>query len=423
MFAYVIRRLLQLPIVLLAVSLIIILMMQPLSPEQRAANYLSEQQAAREEIVQNTIEKYGFDKPFYVQYWRWLSQAARGDLGYSQQSKQPVLRTIIERFPASAELAIYAVIPIIILSVWLGTMAALNRGKFIDQITRVLSIIGWSLPTFVFAIWLLVLFYREFTVMGLVVLATLIPLILLALWLRNITTVAENVHVRSISHGFSVLSWIMAGFVLLLWLATRFYPDFFVAYRNIDLSILLETFNPFGLGRVSNEFLLEINRGNITTPTRFYTIDSIINGRFDMLRDFWLRLVLPVTTLFVVISAQLIRVMRSSLLDALSQDYVRTAKAKGLSERSVNLKHARRNALIPVITLSGLMVAGLLNGTVFTEVIFNYRGLGLWFASSAVALDIPAVTGFALLVSVIIVLANLGVDLLYGLIDPRIRYD
>lgn len=343
MFAYIIRRLLQLPVVLLAVSFIIILMMQPLSPEERAANYLSEQQAAREEIVQATIDKYGFDKPFYVQYGRWLNQALHGDLGYSQQSKQPVLQTIRERFPASAELAIYAVIPIIFLSIWLGTLAALNRGKVIDQITRVLSIIGWSLPTFVFAIWLLVIFYGQF---GL-----------------------------------------------------------------------------FGLGRVSNELLLEINRGDIATPTGFYTIDSLINGRFDMLRDFWLHLVLPVTTLLVVICAQLIRVMRSSLLDALSQDYVRTAKAKGLAKRVVDLKHARRNALIPVITLSGLMVAGLLNGTVFTEVIFNYRGLGLWFAQSAVALDIPAVTGYALLVSVIIVLANLMVDLLYAMIDPRIRYD
>jgi ABC-type dipeptide/oligopeptide/nickel transport system permease component len=136
-----------------------------------------------------------------------------------------------------------------------------------------------------------------------------------------------------------------------------------------------------------------------------------------------MHLVLPVITLATVSSAQIMRVMRSSLLDTLSQDYVRTARAKGLEERVVNNKHARRNALIPVITLSGFVLIGLINGVVITETIFNYPGLGQWAAQAAVNLDYAAVLGFAVFTAVAVVFANLLVDVLYGIVDPRIRYD
>jgi peptide/nickel transport system permease protein len=114
--------------------------------------------------------------------------------------------------------------------------------------------------------------------------------------------------------------------------------------------------------------------------------------------------------------------MRSSLLDALGQDYVRTARAKGLPESVVNHKHARRNALIPVLTLSGFTIIGLLNGLVITETIYNYPGMGLFIATAATQLDYPAVLGSAVFTAIIVVLANLVVDVLYGLVDPRIRY-
>ena len=117
------------------------------------------------------------------------------------------------------------------------------------------------------------------------------------------------------------------------------------------------------------------------------------------------------------------RVMRSSLLDALSQDYVRTAKAKGLNTRVVNNKHARRNALIPVITLAGFTFIGLINGLVITETIFNWPGLGQWAAAAAQQLDIASVLGFAVFTAVVVVIGNLLVDITYGIIDPRIRYD
>ncbi|MDZ7707008.1 MAG: ABC transporter permease [Trueperaceae bacterium] len=254
-----------------------------------------------------------------------------------------VAQAIRTLFPASLELALFAVVPIIGLGIWFGTLAALHRNSLLDQVTRVMAILGWSLPTFVFGIWILAALYGG-------------------------------------------LGW-------------------------------------FGIGRVSTRFITAIAQGEITLYTRMMTVDAILNGRFDMLLDALLRLVLPVTTLAVVITAQIMRVMRGSLLDSLSQDYVRTARAKGLSDRIVNLKHARRNALIPVITLSGLTIALLLNGTVVVETIFNYRGLGMWFATAAVQVDIPAVIGFGLVVAIIIVFANLFVDVLYAIVDPRIRYD
>jgi peptide/nickel transport system permease protein len=133
--------------------------------------------------------------------------------------------------------------------------------------------------------------------------------------------------------------------------------------------------------------------------------------------------VLPVITLSAVSSAQIMRVMRSSLLDALGQDYVRTARSKGLAEAVVNRKHARRNALIPVLTLAGFTLISLLNGVVITETIFNYPGMGAFIATAATQLDYSSVLGGAVFTAVVVVLANLVVDVLYGLVDPRIRYD
>ena len=332
----------MLPIVIFAVSVIIVGLLQLLSPVQRASAFARSEQQLRGDNINAIIDQYGLDENFFVQYTTWARQALRGNLGFSRSSSEPVMLTIRKRLPASTELAFFALLPVIGLGILFGTAAALHRDTFIDQFTRVFAIIGWSLPTFVFGLWLLIVFY--------------------------------------------------GGFGL------------------------------FGIGRISNRFVTEIATGSIATPTGFMILDALLAGRLDLLADALLHLVLPVTTLAVVSGAQIMRVMRSSLLDALSQDYVRTAKAKGLSKDAVNLKHARRNALIPVITLSGVAFAFLLNGVVVTETIFNYPGLGSWAATAAVQLDIPAVLGFALLTAVIIVMANLLVDLLYAVVDPRIRY-
>lgn len=341
MIAFILRRLLSLPVVLFAVSLVIVGLLQLLSPTQRATAFITSEQQAQN--IDRIVEMHGLDRPFPVQYWSWLTEAMQGNLGYSRSSNMTVVGSIQRLLPASAELALFSLLPVIGLGIWLGSVSAVRRDSFIDQATRVLAILGWSLPTFVFGIWILSALYGGF-------------------------------------------GW-------------------------------------FGIGRLPNQYLTEIANGDILLYTRFMTIDAILNGRPDMLWNALVHLVLPVTTLSVVVTAQIMRVMRGSLLDALSQDYVRTARAKGLSDRIVHLKHARRNALIPVITLSGLTIAQLLNGTVVVETIFNFRGLGLWFATAAVQVDIPAVIGFGLVTAVIIVLANMFVDIIYATVDPRIRYD
>lgn len=341
MFAFIVRRLFMLPLVFFGVTLFIVLLMQVLSPFQRAASYAQTENQARN--LGALIEQYGLDDPWYQQYGRWLGQVANGNLGYSSTSSEPVLTTLRERFPPTVELALYSFLPIIGVGIWLGTAAALNRDRLIDQLTRVLAIVGWSLPTFVLGIWLLVVFYG----------------------------------------GFGILE-----------------P-----------------------GRISTRYAIQIASGGFESYTGLLTIDSLLNGRFDIFWDALKHLILPVITLAAVSSAQIMRVMRSSLLDALGQDYVRTARAKGLAERTVNRKHARRNALIPVVTLGGFTLIFLINGIVITETIFDFPGLGQWSAQAATNLDYAAVLGFAVFTAVIVVIGNLIVDILYGIVDPRIRYN
>lgn len=343
MLVFIIRRVLLLPVVFLGVTLAIVLLMQLLTPYQRAAAFVRSEQQIRQ--IDSIIEQYGLTDPWYAQYYRWMKEVVNGNLGYSRTTSEPVLTTIRNRFPATLELAILAIFPVIGVGVWLGTAAALNRDKLLDQVARVMSIVGWSLPTFVLGIWLLVIFY-------------------------------------------GALGW----------------------------------FQP---GRISTQYLVQIaGRGSdFQHYTKMLTFDALLNGRFDIFYDAFKHLILPVITLAVVQSAQIMRVMRSSLLDALGKDYVRTARSKGLPERVVSHKHARRNALIPVITLSGFTLVGLINGVVITETIFNFPGLGQWAAASAINLDYAAVMGFALFTALMVVLANLLVDVLYGVVDPRIRYE
>jgi len=343
LLSFIIRRILLLPVIFIGVTLAIVLLMQLLTPYQRAAAYVqSEQQIRNIDLI---IEQFGLEDPWYMQYGRWLKEVANGNLGYSRTSREPVLTTLMKRFPVTLELALLAIVPVIGVGVMMGTTAALNRDRLFDQVARVASIIGWSLPTFVLGIWLLVIFY-------------------------------------------GALGW----------------------------------FQP---GRVSTVYAIQMAGANsdFTTYTRMLTIDALLNGRFDIFLNALRHMVLPVITLAVVLSAQIMRVMRSSLLDALGQDYVRTARAKGLPERVVTHKHARRNALIPVITLSGFVLIGLINGVVITETIFNYPGLGQWAATAATNLDYASVLGFAIFTAIMVVIANLLVDVLYGVVDPRIRYD
>jgi len=200
-------------------------------------------------------------------------------------------------------------------------------------------------------------------------------------------------------------------------------PAFFVGF--LLLAIFYGTLHWFSPGSLSVSALnFEANKANhFVRYTGVDLFDGLLNGQPWISLNALEHLVMPVTVIVVIDVALLIRVMRSSMLESMSKPYITTAQAKGLSKKVVIYKHARRNALIPVATLSGMLVAGLLTGLIITETVFGFGGIGAWSARAAEALDIPAVLGYAMLSAVLFVLANLIVDVLYAYIDPRIRLD
>jgi peptide/nickel transport system permease protein len=214
---------------------------------------------------------------------------------------------------------------------------------------------------------------------------------------------------RPIDHGTRVLAifgWSLPTFFLGLILLMIFYGYF-------------RGFLP--PGRLSTDMDVLVKSAEFTRYTHINTLDAILNLNGRVFWDALRHLVLPVATLTVVNTAFVMRLMRSSMLESLGKGYVLTARAKGLPERVVVNKHARRNALIPVITISGYLFAALANGVVITEMIFNYKGIGWWAYQSARNVDIPSVLGFALFNAVLFVIVNLVVDILYTRVDPRVR--
>jgi len=180
----------------------------------------------------------------------------------------------------------------------------------------------------------------------------------------------------------------------------------------------LEWFPP---GRLSDWASQIVLSDAFTRYTQLNTVDALLNGRLDIFVDSLRHMVLPILTLSYIQWALLLKITRSAMLEALRQDYVTTARAKGLAERDVINGHARPNALIPVATVSGLTIVGLLNGVVFTETIFNYPGIGSAAADAAVSLDVLTVLGFVLFTATLLIVANLIVDVLYAFLDPRVR--
>jgi peptide/nickel transport system permease protein len=352
MTAYIIRRLIQLPFTVIGVTLLIFAMLQLLSPVERSALYVPAM-PHNEGAIDAIISKYGLDQPFHVQYWHWLvgrksvetgeieGGVLRGDMGFSRTGRMPVKDMILHRLPATLELALWSIIPIIGGGIWLGILAALHHNKFIDQAVRIFVTVGWSFPTFVFGLLALLIFY---------------------------------------SH----LGW-------------------------------------FPPGRLSDQMQAVVMSPAFHRYTQMNTFDGILNGRMDVFWDALRHLILPVITLSYVIWARMVRVTRSSMLETLNQDYMRTARAKGLSRRVVLYRHAFRNALLPVMTIGGMTVVALLNGVVVTEVIFNYPGLGSAAARAAASLDALAMLGFVLFNSIVLLFANLLIDLAYAVADPRIR--
>ena len=229
--------------------------------------------------------------------------------------------------------------------------------------------------------------------------------IILGIYLGVLSAVHRDTIIDHATRFLAIIGWSLPTFWLALMLISVFYGQL----------------GWIGTGRLSAAAETFATSGSFIRYTGVYTFDGILNGQLWITIDALKHLILPAITLTIIQIALIIRVMRSSMLEALSKGYTILARAKGLSINEVVNKHARRNALIPVVTLSGLLAAGMLTGVVITETCFNYKGLGYFAAHAAMQLDIPGILGFAMFTGIVFVIANLVVDVLYAFVDPRIR--
>jgi peptide/nickel transport system permease protein len=231
------------------------------------------------------------------------------------------------------------------------------------------------------------------------------PVILVGIWLGVQAAVHQNGLIDQAARIFSIIGASFPTFVFGLMMLLIFYAN-------------LQWFPP---GRLSDWANQVVYSDDFHAYSRILTIDSLLNGRLDIFWDALRHMLMPILTLSYFSWATFVRVTRSSMLETLRMDYVTTARAKGLPERDVIHKHALPNAMIPVVTLAGLEVILLLGGVVITETVFNYPGIGAAAAEAAAQLDVVTVLGFALFNGLILILANLVVDVLYAVVDPRIR--
>ncbi|MBP6178420.1 MAG: ABC transporter permease [Anaerolineales bacterium] len=231
------------------------------------------------------------------------------------------------------------------------------------------------------------------------------PVILVGIWLGVQAAVHHNGFIDQAARMFSIVGTSFPTFVFGLLMLMIFYAN-------------LGWFPP---GKLSDWANLAINSEGFVTYTSLTTIDAILNGRFDIFLDALRHMAMPILTLSYISWATFLRVTRGSMLETLRMEYVTTARAKGLPERDVIFKHAQPNAMIPVVTLAGFQIVGLLGGVVITETVFNYPGIGSAAAAAATQLDVVTVLGFALFNGFILIVSNLVVDILYAVVDPRVR--
>jgi peptide/nickel transport system permease protein len=292
---------------------------------------------APEHVVQRVREELGLNKPLYVQFGIYLNKALHGDFGTSVLTSNPVLKDIRRTFPATIELATLGIILGAGIGVPLGVWAAVRRGGVVDQIVRVMGLIGYSVPIFWLGLMGLVLFYAK-------------------------------------------LGWVG------------------------------------GPGRfdVTYEY-------SITQVTGFLLLDTARQGEWEAFGNVFSHLILPASLLGYFSLAYISRMTRSFMLNELAQEYVVAARAKGLSEMRIIWRHALRNAMVPLVTVIALSYAGLLEGSVLTETVFAWPGLGLYITNSLQNADMNAVLGGTLVVGSVFIGLNLLSDLLYRVLDPRTR--
>ncbi len=332
MLQYLIRRLVTLLITLAGIMVVtfFISLVVPIDPLAAIAG-----PQAPQETVERLRTLYGFDQPIYVQFSRYFQRLLQGDLGTSFQTGRPVLEDIFQYFPATIELATMSLIVSIIVGIPLGILSAVYRNSPIDHFSRILSLIGVSMPVFWLGLVLLLVFYFK-------------------------------------------LGW---------------FPE----PGRLDI------------------MLIEPDR-----VTGLLLIDSLLALDWEVFWDALKHMALPASVLGLYGLAGIARIVRSSMLDVLSQEYIKTARIKGLNEFLVLTRHALRNALVPAVTVIGLTYGGLLEGSVLTETIFSWPGLGRYLATAFLTLDLNAVVGGTMLVALTFSLANLAVDLIYAFLNPKI---
>ena len=334
MINYIIKRLLALIPILIGVAVIVFLIVH-LIPGGPAQTMLGER--ATDEALQRLREQMGLNDPLPVQFWRYVKDLLRGDLGRSIMSNNPVSLELSQRFPATLELSFFAMVFAVVVGIPAGIFASVNQNSWFDNLSMLIALIGVSMPIF----WLGLMF----------------------IWLFAVE-----------------LGW--------------FPPS-----------------SRIGVGM------------DFTPITNLYVIDSIIQLNFSALKDILRHLVLPAVALGTIPMAIIARMTRSSMLEVLRKDFIRTAYAKGLKRKIVIFKHALKNAMVPIITVVGLQFGVLLGGAVMTETIFSWPGLGKYLVDAIYARDFPIVQGGILFFAGVFVIVNLIVDLSYALVDPRIQYE
>jgi len=292
---------------------------------------------AGNDVYERVYRELGLDRPIIEQYFLYLNQLVRGDLGTSIMTARPVMEDIIRFFPATLELATIATLIGILVGVPLGVLAAVYRGKLIDHVIRVVGLLGYSVPIFWLGMIGLLIFYAK-------------------------------------------LGWVA------------------------------------GPGRIDVYY-----DGIVEPVTGVILIDAAMAGEWEIFHNAVSHLLLPSLILATFALAYISRMTRSFMLDQLNQEYVLTARVKGLSETAVIWQHAFRNVLVQLITIIGLTWASLLEGSVLTETIFSWPGIGQYITTSLFNADMNAVLGGTIVVGVCFVGINMLSDILYQIVDPRAR--
>ena len=303
--------------------------------------------------------RYGLDQPIHIQFISYLGQLASGDLGNSIRQGRPVAALLVERLPVTLELTLFALTFAVLVGVTLGRLSARRRNSPLDVATMFIANLGVSIPVFVLGLLLAYVF---------------------------------AVTLRGTPFALPPSGILSAGVV---------HMDLVDAWGMTELT---------GFPRAALDFV-----SNLTI------ISSLISGQWEPFVDGIRHMILPMVALGTIPMAIIARMTRSSMLDVLGLDYVRTARAKGASERIVNGRHAFRNAVLPVVTVIGLSLGALLSGAVLTESIFLLPGMGRTLFEAITGRDYIVIQAFTLVTAILYIVINLIVDVSYAYLDPRIR--